>query len=55
MALRLLLFLATRCLKQLAEDEGECFPRAAEVVMRDFYVDDLISGTGNVDEDYKKN
>ena len=43
-------FLATRCLKQLAEDEGERFPRAAEVVMRDFYVDDLISGTGNVDD-----
>jgi hypothetical protein len=43
-------FLATRCFKQLAEDEGARFPRAAEVVTRDFYVGDLISGTENVDD-----
>jgi hypothetical protein len=46
-------FLATRCLKQLAEDEGERFPRAAEVVTRDFYIDDLISGTENADDAFQ--
>ncbi|XP_055706055.1 uncharacterized protein LOC129803485 [Phlebotomus papatasi] len=43
-------FLATRCLRQLAEDEQQSFPMAAEITMRDFYVDDVLTGTSTVEE-----
>ncbi|XP_062538693.1 uncharacterized protein LOC134206968 [Armigeres subalbatus] len=33
-------FLATRCLHQLAEDEGDHHPRAKVALVNDFYVDD---------------
>jgi hypothetical protein len=39
------LFLTIRCLKQLAEDEGHRFPRAAQILQRDFYVNDATTGT----------
>ncbi|XP_043474385.1 uncharacterized protein LOC122506335 [Leptopilina heterotoma] len=41
-----------RCLKQLAEDERNRYPRAAEVLENDFYVDDLITGA-ETDEECK--
>ncbi|XP_068986183.1 uncharacterized protein [Bombus flavifrons] len=37
-------YLAIRCLKQLADDEGHRYPRAATVLQRDFYVDDVLTG-----------
>ncbi|XP_068972383.1 uncharacterized protein [Bombus flavifrons] len=37
-------YLAIRCLRQLADDEGHRYPRAATVLRRDFYVDDLLTG-----------
>ncbi|XP_071868023.1 uncharacterized protein [Bombus fervidus] len=37
-------YLAIRCLKQLADDEGHRYPRAAAVLQRDFYVDDVLTG-----------
>lgn len=37
-------FLATRCLQQLAESEKVNYPKAAEVVHGDFYMDDLLTG-----------
>ncbi|XP_055622690.1 uncharacterized protein LOC129766204 [Toxorhynchites rutilus septentrionalis] len=37
-------FLATRVLKQLAEDEKVKFPLAAPVIRSDFYMDDLLTG-----------
>ncbi|XP_043591764.1 uncharacterized protein LOC122571743 [Bombus pyrosoma] len=37
-------YLAIRCLKQLADDEGHRYPRAAMVLQRDFYVDDVLTG-----------
>ncbi|XP_058448645.1 uncharacterized protein LOC131428617 [Malaya genurostris] len=40
-------FLATRTLNQLAEDDGDDFPLATPVVKRDFYVDDLLTGSDN--------
>ncbi|XP_033305879.1 uncharacterized protein LOC117208697 [Bombus bifarius] len=43
-------YLAIRCLKQLAEDEGPRFPRAAQILRRDFYVDDALTGADTKDE-----
>lgn len=43
-------FLATRVLKQLADDERTEFPEAAEILINDFYVDDLISGANSTEE-----
>ncbi|XP_062549772.1 uncharacterized protein LOC134214408 isoform X2 [Armigeres subalbatus] len=43
-------YLATRVLKELANDECEHFPQAAAVLRTDFYVDDLFSGTTTVEE-----
>ncbi|XP_039310755.1 uncharacterized protein LOC105197317 [Solenopsis invicta] len=40
-------YLAVRTLRQLAEDEGERFPRAAEALPRDTYVDDVLSGASS--------
>ncbi|XP_038106598.1 uncharacterized protein LOC119766232 [Culex quinquefasciatus] len=43
-------FLATRCLVQLCEDEGEKFPLAAKIVRDACYVDDILSGADSPDE-----
>ncbi|XP_055632492.1 uncharacterized protein LOC129772973 [Toxorhynchites rutilus septentrionalis] len=43
-------FLATRVLQQLADDEQNNFPKAAEVLRKDFYVDDLFSGANSIEE-----
>lgn len=43
-------FLATRCLKKLADDSQTNHPRAAQVLGNDFYVDDLLSGASTVQE-----
>ncbi|XP_025997552.2 uncharacterized protein LOC105197924 [Solenopsis invicta] len=43
-------FLAVRCLHQLAELEKEKFPKAAEVVLKDFYIDDLLTGGNSIEE-----
>ncbi|XP_076661018.1 uncharacterized protein LOC143364711 [Halictus rubicundus] len=37
-------FLATRCLQQLANDELHTYSAASEVIKRDIYVDDLLTG-----------
>ncbi|XP_017793555.1 PREDICTED: uncharacterized protein LOC108575302 [Habropoda laboriosa] len=37
-------YLAIRCLKQLALDEGHRYPHAANILQRDFYVDDALTG-----------
>nr|XP_042901871.1 uncharacterized protein LOC122270054 [Parasteatoda tepidariorum] len=36
-------YLATKCLQQLATEEADNFPLASNAVMKDFYVDDLMS------------
>jgi hypothetical protein len=38
-------FLETRCRKKLADDNEQHYPKAAQVLSNDFYVDDLISET----------
>ncbi|XP_058817384.1 uncharacterized protein LOC131680690 [Topomyia yanbarensis] len=43
-------FAATRTLNQLAADEGSKFPLAAAIVVKDFYVDDVLSGGESVNE-----
>jgi hypothetical protein len=43
-------FLATRCLKKLAEDNLTSHPRATQVLLNDFYVDDLLSGAPTLQE-----
>jgi hypothetical protein len=42
-------FLATRCLTKLADDEQQ-YPRATQVLNNDLYVDDLLSGTSNIED-----
>jgi hypothetical protein len=41
------LFLATRCLNKLASEEASSCPLATEVISRDRYVDDLVTGSDN--------
>ncbi|XP_072946331.1 uncharacterized protein [Epargyreus clarus] len=50
-------YLAVRALQQLAHDEGKDFPMITESVLKDFYVDDLMTGCESVAEGveiYKK-
>ncbi|XP_063994830.1 uncharacterized protein LOC135172605 [Diachasmimorpha longicaudata] len=43
-------FLALRTLQQLARDEAHAFPRTSKLLLRDFYVDDVITGADHLDE-----
>ncbi|XP_058808422.1 uncharacterized protein LOC131674012 [Phymastichus coffea] len=43
-------FLAIRTIQQLARDEAKDFPRASKILLRDFYVDDLVSGGETLEE-----
>ncbi|XP_053699198.1 uncharacterized protein LOC128746181 [Sabethes cyaneus] len=43
-------YLATKCLKRLAELDGSKFPEAARILAEDFYVDDMMSGTESIEE-----
>ncbi|GFR30667.1 uncharacterized protein TNCT_371841 [Trichonephila clavata] len=36
-------YLATRTIQQLARDEGENYPLAAAVTIRDIYMDDILT------------
>lgn len=42
-------YLAVRTMIQLARDEGEHYPKGAEAVSNDFYMDDLLSGADSVE------
>ncbi|XP_055633459.1 uncharacterized protein LOC129773830 [Toxorhynchites rutilus septentrionalis] len=44
---------ATRCLVQLAEEEGRDFPVAARIVKEDIYVDDILTGAESVTDAIK--
>lgn len=41
-------FLAIRSLVQLAMDEKEDFPLGSKIVLEDFYVDNLLTGSDNI-------
>lgn len=43
-------YLATRCLKHLADQHASRFPVGAAHVSRDFYVDDLLTGADNIQD-----
>jgi len=43
-------YLATRCLKKPADDNRCQYPRSAQVLSNDFYVDDLLRGTSTLEE-----
>jgi hypothetical protein len=43
-------FLATRCLKKLADDNKCHHPKAAQVLSNDFYGNDLFCGTSTLEE-----
>jgi len=43
-------FLAIRALRKLAEEHSEQYPLASKIALRDFYVDDLVSGADTVQE-----
>lgn len=43
-------YLATRTLKQLAQDEGQAYPRAAKILENDFYIDDALAGADTLKE-----
>ncbi|GJQ71936.1 putative GPI ethanolamine phosphate transferase [Trypoxylus dichotomus] len=46
-------YLPTRCLNQLASEEQKDFSTASNVLMHDFYVDDLLTGAEAVDQVYQ--
>jgi len=46
----LLRFLATRVIQELADDECNVYPRAAEIIKRHLYVDDLLTRANMIDE-----
>ncbi|XP_072401038.1 uncharacterized protein [Diabrotica undecimpunctata] len=43
-------YLAIRCLIQLATDNEKTFPEIAEIILRDFYVDDMLTGADTIEE-----
>ncbi|XP_047540324.1 uncharacterized protein LOC125073508 [Vanessa atalanta] len=43
-------YLAVRVLQQVAHDEGKNYPVAADKILNDFYVDDLMTGCQTVEE-----
>ncbi|KAK9708868.1 hypothetical protein QE152_g26945 [Popillia japonica] len=43
-------FLAVRALQQLGRDESQNFPIGYEIILRDFYVDDLLTGANTIAE-----
>ncbi|GFW60813.1 uncharacterized protein TNCV_2672341 [Trichonephila clavipes] len=43
-------YLATRTIQQLARDEGEHYPLAASVTIRDIYTDDILTGSSDFQE-----
>ncbi|XP_063915672.1 uncharacterized protein LOC135131754 [Zophobas morio] len=43
-------YLAMRCLRQLAVETADSYPHASRVILEDFYMDDLLTGTNDETE-----
>lgn len=46
-------YLATKCLQRLAKENEVKYPKASEVLKKDFYMDDLLSGANSIEEAQK--
>lgn len=46
-------FLAVRCLHEVAYENMEKYPEECHIILKDFYVDDLISGAATIEEAFK--
>ena len=46
-------FQATRCLKELANEQRDNFPSAAAILENSFYMDDLLAGSDSIEEGSK--
>ncbi|XP_062711704.1 uncharacterized protein LOC134289611 [Aedes albopictus] len=46
-------YLATECLKRLAELDGHKYPEAEKILSKDFYVDDMMTGVDSVEDGVK--
>lgn len=46
-------FLATRCLVELAQTEGDKFPLAAQALLNNTYVDDILTGSDTIEDTIK--
>ncbi|KAK9746345.1 hypothetical protein QE152_g6151 [Popillia japonica] len=44
------LFLAIHTLQQVANDESENYPTAKAVLLNDFYMDGVLTGTNNIEQ-----
>lgn len=47
-------YIATRCLKLLAEGNRNDLPLGSEAIINDFYVDDILSGANSLEEAIRK-
>ncbi|XP_022836864.1 uncharacterized protein LOC111364242, partial [Spodoptera litura] len=45
-------YLAVKCLQQIAADEGQSYPEIVNIIKREFYVDDLMTGCQTVEEGF---
>lgn len=43
-------FLATRCIQHLVREHAAEYPLGSKCTLRDFYVDDLLTGADTIDE-----
>uniref|UniRef100_V5I888 Uncharacterized protein n=1 Tax=Anoplophora glabripennis TaxID=217634 RepID=V5I888_ANOGL len=46
-------FIATRCLHELAYLNKSKYPKSSEIILKDFYMDDLITGSNSAEEAIK--
>uniref|UniRef100_A0A6P7FBL6 Uncharacterized protein LOC114328609 n=1 Tax=Diabrotica virgifera virgifera TaxID=50390 RepID=A0A6P7FBL6_DIAVI len=46
-------FIATRVLHQIAQNNSRQYPEGSRIILRDFYVDDLITGASTIEEAQK--
>jgi len=42
-------FLAIRCMQETARQMQEGYPEASKAIMKDFYMDDLLTGTPTIE------
>jgi len=43
-------FLVTRCLQELANECADQFPEISDIISKDFYMDDLLTGANSIEE-----